>query len=324
MNLANPMPSSYKLECDIHMIESCSLIQNNTNISGFFSIGFIEKPVPNEPALRVMLKRSLDDKRKLVSESQVLETIAGGPNIIGFYGLWEVPYTGSPEFRFIKEALVFEHSPGSLDSEIRARFHSIPSRSLVSRVGSQILTGLDYLHSRDLVLRNLIPAGILIVYSGTELVLKLSNFSQACSTERKNTSHLDYRYQHWCHGDGFDSDLAALFIILLDFATSHDRHGPVTGAYLSGCRAQVPYLSVMIDFLAVHEKCMRKKISGASVFFRNYGLGKYIREQDPNNYSPVRYRHSIQATEFEFAESGVEVLCNPASLVSASSATRTC
>ena len=247
------------------------------------------KPVP--VTYRAMLKRSSSDA-SFRDEAKILRTVKSSSNILEFMGLWSF---GTSDY-----GMMFEFSAGSLETEIRMRRLSMPSKNLVASVASHLLDALNYVHDAGIVIRSVTSESVFVVHEGPLIRLKLSDFGSARELQiQEFFGHVDPRYIHWLHRN-VDADIASLCLVVLDFANLHSRKSSVLNSYLIRCRSTVPYFLRFADYLTGfdHGAAFRRLVTSSMTFFRNYGLSRYVKEQ-LDGYTPVHCDSPIQACEFE-------------------------
>ena len=277
---------------------------------GTFTPCYLSRTRPSGVCLRAMLKQSDRTEESLRDEAKILRSVKSSPHILEFLGLWDFDSPGS---KF--EALVFEHASGTLQSEIRHRVRFMPAKRTVAAVASQLLDGINFVHTAGIVIGSLTSDSVFLVVDDSRVTVKISDFSHAYELKSLNDFHPDPHYAHWYHA-GPDADIAAFCTIVFDFANLVTRCGAVSTSYLLSCRSSVPYYSRFADFLACcHEGTGYKRVVMSAVaFFRSYGWVQYVQEQLAG-YTPVIVDHSIWLDEFEsvtsvFCDSKSETMFN--------------
>jgi len=157
---------------------------------GTGSFGTVFKAIDLNTLEIVAVKRTLKSGCLVSREYQILQTISGNKHCVQ---LLDIFYTVTKDDKCIQH-LVFEYLPENLSRFVRGRYKA--GRPLgyseVSEIFSQVLKGIEFIHSKGVVHRDLKPENILI--DPDTLQVKICDFGSAKKINTLNTPYIVSRY----------------------------------------------------------------------------------------------------------------------------------
>jgi serine/threonine protein kinase len=157
----------------------------------FSAIGYVFEAFDVERQQRVAVKRTTKACDKVSREFEVLEKIRGSDNCIKMLDIYySVMDTGKKV-----QNIVFEYCDQNLEDVIqsaKAKNEPIPMEQIKDFM-RQILTGMDYVHAKNICHRDLKPENILMNEQG---VVKICDFGSAkeLTPNGLNTPYIVSRY----------------------------------------------------------------------------------------------------------------------------------
>ena len=162
------------------------------SLIGNGSFGCVFKALDLNRNIEVAIKRSLKVGSLISREFKILKEISTHCNCVH---LLDIFYTVDPSHRFVQH-LVFEYLPDSLDKFLskRRKANRPVEPVLIRDIMKQILTALDFLHSRSILHRDLKPENILLNPLETPITVKLCDFGSSKKTTALNTPYIVSRF----------------------------------------------------------------------------------------------------------------------------------
>jgi serine/threonine protein kinase len=176
----------------------------------------------------VKLVRGEKDKENIRKEADVMAMFRNHPNVMNIH--YDIPYSFDSEDRGL--ALVMDYADTNLSKVIRY-LSSIDNFSLspvhLQTMVLQLLSGLDFIHSKGVVHCDLKPDNILMDHTG---ILRISDFGMACNLSRmpmgskgfcgqKNVVTVNYRAPELLCGSqhyGMEIDVWSLGCVVYELA----------------------------------------------------------------------------------------------------------
>ncbi|CAG9336066.1 unnamed protein product [Blepharisma stoltei] len=161
------------------------------SLIGEGSFGCVYKAYDPTNNLSVAIKRSLKSGCMVSREFSILKETVNCPNCVK---LLDIFYSVTDDNKFIQH-LVFECMPKNLAQFLAERWSLDPLNDFeITSIMRQLLKGLEYLHSKNIMHRDIKPQNILIDDNDEFYKVKLCDFGSAKFVTGKNMPYVVSRY----------------------------------------------------------------------------------------------------------------------------------